>query len=99
MRFLCLPRHNHINQFGLSKLGHVQVIATNLKQRRMYNLTISYGSPFIDSINLTNGTIHDDSSGTANETSDKITAKTGKKMRQAMTHTWAPGTSHKLKTL
>jgi hypothetical protein len=22
MRFLCPPRHNHINQFGLSKQGH-----------------------------------------------------------------------------
>jgi hypothetical protein len=29
---LCLPRHNHINQFGLSKQGHAQVVATNLKQ-------------------------------------------------------------------
>jgi hypothetical protein len=25
-----------------------------LKQRRMYNITLSYGSSFIDSINLTN---------------------------------------------
>jgi hypothetical protein len=35
--------------------GHAQVIATNLKQRRMYNLTMSCGSSFMDSINLTNG--------------------------------------------
>jgi hypothetical protein len=42
---------------------------------------------------------HDDSSGTANETSDKITAKTGNGMRQARTHTWAPGTFTKLKSL
>jgi hypothetical protein len=35
----------------------------------------------------------DDSSGTANETSDKITGKTRNEMRQARTHTWAPGTS------
>jgi hypothetical protein len=41
---------------------------------------------------------HDDSSGTANETSDKITGKTGNETRQAMTHTWAPGTSQKLKS-
>jgi hypothetical protein len=33
--------------------GHAQVIATNLKQRRMYNLTMSCVSSFIDSINLT----------------------------------------------
>jgi hypothetical protein len=42
---------------------------------------------------------HDDSSGIANETSDKITGKTGNKMKQARTHTWAPDTSHKLKSL
>jgi hypothetical protein len=39
---------------------------------------------------------HDDSSGIANETSDKIT---GNETRQAMTHTWAPDTSPKLKSL
>jgi hypothetical protein len=43
--------------------------------------------------------IDDDSSGTANETSDKITGKTRNEMRQARTHTWAPGTSTKLKSL
>jgi hypothetical protein len=42
---------------------------------------------------------HDDSSGTANETSDKITRKTGNETRQARTHTWAPDTSPKLKSL
>jgi hypothetical protein len=42
---------------------------------------------------------HKDSNGTANETSDKITGKTRNKMREAMTHTWAPGTSPKLKSL
>jgi hypothetical protein len=35
--------------------GHAQVLAANLKQTRMYNLTMSYGSSFVDSINLTNG--------------------------------------------
>jgi hypothetical protein len=42
---------------------------------------------------------HDDSSGTANETSDKITEKTRNEMRQLSTHTWAPGISPKLKSL
>jgi hypothetical protein len=42
---------------------------------------------------------HDDSSSIANETSDKITGKTGNKMRQARTRTWAPSTSPKLKSL
>jgi hypothetical protein len=42
---------------------------------------------------------HDDSSGTTSETSDKIIGKTGNEMRQARTHTWAPDTSPKLKSL
>jgi hypothetical protein len=42
---------------------------------------------------------HDDSSGRANETSDKITGKTGSEMRQARTHTWVPDTFPKLKSL
>jgi hypothetical protein len=42
---------------------------------------------------------YDDSSGTANETSDKITGKTMNEMRQGSTHTWALGTSPKLKSL
>jgi hypothetical protein len=41
---------------------------------------------------------HDDSSGTANETSDKITRKTWNETRQARTHTSAPVTSPKLKS-
>jgi hypothetical protein len=42
---------------------------------------------------------HDDSSGTTNKTSDKITGKTGNEMTQVRTHTWAPDTSPKLKSL
>jgi hypothetical protein len=33
------------------------------------------------------------------KTSDEITGKVGKEMRQVQTHTWAPGTSPKLKSL
>jgi hypothetical protein len=42
---------------------------------------------------------HNDSSGTANETSDKITEKIRNETRQTITHTWTPGTSPKLKSL
>jgi hypothetical protein len=42
---------------------------------------------------------HDDSSGTANEISDKINGKSGNETRQARTHTRAPGTFPKLKYL
>jgi hypothetical protein len=33
------------------------------------------------------------------KTSDEITRKVGNEMRQVRTHTWAPGTSPKLKSL
>jgi hypothetical protein len=42
---------------------------------------------------------HDDNNGTASETSDKITRKNGNETRQARTHTWAPDTSPKFKSL
>jgi hypothetical protein len=42
---------------------------------------------------------HDDSSSTANKTTDKITKKTRNEMRLARTHIWAPDTSPKLKSL
>jgi hypothetical protein len=42
---------------------------------------------------------HDDCSAVGNETSEKITRKTGNQMRQASTHTWAPDTSPKHKSL
>jgi hypothetical protein len=41
---------------------------------------------------------HDKGSDTG-KTSNEITGKTGNKMRQVQTHTWAPGTSLKLKSL
>jgi hypothetical protein len=41
----------------------------------------------------------DNGSGTPNETSDKISRKAENGMRQARTHTWAPGISLKLKFL
>jgi hypothetical protein len=42
---------------------------------------------------------HDDNNGTSNKTSDKITGETENEMRKARTHTWAPVTSPKHKSL
>jgi hypothetical protein len=42
---------------------------------------------------------HDDSNSIPNETSDKLCGKTGNEPIQASTHTWALGTSPKLKSL
>jgi hypothetical protein len=61
------------------------------------------GVLFIDSINtklreaiLTSS--HDNGSDTC-KTSDEITGKVGNEMRRVRTHTWAPSTSPRLKSL
>jgi hypothetical protein len=43
--------------------------------------------------------IHTGNHGNDGKTSDEITRKAGNKMRQVRTHTWACGTSSKLKSL
>jgi hypothetical protein len=83
--------------------GHAQVIACNLKQRRMYNLTMSCGSSFywLDKHQTKEEILtssHDNGSDTG-KTSDEITGKVRNEMRQVRTHTWAPGISPKLKSL
>jgi hypothetical protein len=42
---------------------------------------------------------HDNGNGITNKISDEITGKTWNETRQAKTHTWAPSTSPKLKSL
>jgi hypothetical protein len=42
---------------------------------------------------------HDDNNGIASDSSNKISGKTGNETRQVRTHTWAPNTSPKLKSL
>jgi hypothetical protein len=79
---LCLPRHGDTNQFSLKNRGHAQVVATNLKQRRMYNLTISCGRVLLDilrhySLNcekiITNRIHARGNDDVDNKTSDEIT--------------------------
>jgi hypothetical protein len=55
MRFCVYQGTTTLISLVYQNRGHAQVIATNLKQRRMYNLTMSCGSSFIDSINIPNG--------------------------------------------
>jgi hypothetical protein len=47
--------HSYLHKKNYSCKKWVLHVATNLKQKRMYNLTMYHGSSFIDSINLTNG--------------------------------------------
>jgi hypothetical protein len=75
--------------------GHVQVVPTNLKQRRMYNLTMSCGGVLLDKLRhffnyekIITAKMHlrgnDD---VDNKTSDEMNRKMGNKTNRATTHT------------
>jgi hypothetical protein len=75
--------------------GHAQVVATNLKQRRMYNLTMSRGRVLLDMLRhflnykkIITARMHvrgnDD---VDNRTSDEMTRKMRNMINRATTHT------------
>jgi hypothetical protein len=72
------------------------VVATNLKQGRMYNLTISCGRVllgilrhfFLNYEKIIIARIHDRGNDDVdNKTSDEMTRKTGNRINRAITHT------------
>jgi uncharacterized protein YbgA (DUF1722 family) len=80
---------------GYKNKGHAQVVATNLKQRRMYNLTMSYERVLLDILrhflnyeNIITARMHarcnDDMD---NKASDEMTKKMGNMTNRATTHT------------
>jgi hypothetical protein len=76
--------------------GYAQLVATNLKQRRMYNLTMSCGRVLLDKLRhyffnyekIITARMHargkDD---VDNKTSDEMTRKMGNRTNRATTHT------------
>jgi hypothetical protein len=75
--------------------GHAQVVGTNLKQRRMYNLTMSCGRVLLDTLRhflnyekIITARMHargiDD---VDNKTSDEMTTKIGNMTNRETTHT------------
>jgi uncharacterized protein YbgA (DUF1722 family) len=75
--------------------GHAQVVATNLKQRRMYNLTMSYRRVLLD---ILRHFLHNEKIITAwmqvrgnddvdNKTGDEMTRKMGNRTNRVTTHT------------
>jgi hypothetical protein len=77
------------------KKGHAQVVGTNLKQRRMYNLTMSCGRDLLDTLRhflnyqkIITARMHargnDDID---NKTSDEMNRKMGNRTNGATTHT------------
>jgi hypothetical protein len=75
--------------------GHAQVVGTNLKQSRMYNLTMSCGRVLLDTLRhflnyekiitaMMRARGNDD---VDNKTSDKMTRKMGNRTNRATSHT------------
>jgi uncharacterized protein YbgA (DUF1722 family) len=75
--------------------GHAQVVATNLKQRRMYNLTMSYGRVLLDILRhflnyekiITARMQVRGNDYVKNKTSDEMTRKMGNRTNKATIHT------------
>jgi hypothetical protein len=76
--------------------GHAQVVVTNLKQRRMCNLTMSYGRVLLDIVrnfflnyeNILTTRIHARANDDVDhKTSDEMTRKMGNWTKRATTHT------------
>jgi hypothetical protein len=78
-----------------TNLKQAQVAATNLKQRRMYNLTMSCGRVFLDKLRhffnykkIITARMHARGNDDVdNKTSDELTRKMGNRTNRAITHT------------
>jgi hypothetical protein len=74
---------------------HAEVVATNLKQRMMYNSTMSCGRVFLDNYDtffnyeniITARTHARDNDDVNNKTSDEMSRKMGNMTNRATTHT------------
>jgi hypothetical protein len=97
MRFCVYQDITTLIKSGYKNKGHAQVVATNLKQRRMYNLIMSYGRVLLDILRhfskknyekIITVRIHvrgnDD---VDNKISEEMTRKIGNMTNRATTHT------------
>jgi hypothetical protein len=95
MRFCVYQGLTTLINSAYKNRGHAQVVATNLKQRRMYNVTISCGRVLLEILRhilnyekIITARMHarhnDDMD---NKTSDEMTRKMGNKTNRVTTHT------------
>jgi hypothetical protein len=95
MRFYVYQVITTLINLAYKNRGHAQVVGTNLKQRRMYNLTMSCGRVLLDKLRhflnykkIITARMHvrgnDD---VDNKTSDEMTRKMGNRTNRATTHT------------
>jgi hypothetical protein len=95
MRFCIYQGITTIINSAYKNRGHTQVVATNLKQRRMYNLTMSYGRVLLDILRhflnyekISTTRMHDRGNDDVhNKTSDEMTRKMRNRTNRATTHT------------
>jgi hypothetical protein len=94
MRFCVYQGITTLINSTYKNMGHAQVVTTNLKQRRMYNLTMSCGRVLLDILRhflnyekIITARMHamgNDDVG--NKTSDEMTRKMGNITNRATTH-------------
>jgi hypothetical protein len=95
MRFCVYQGITTLINSAYKNKGHAQVVRTNLKQRRMYNLTISYGRVLFDTLRhllnyekiITTRMHAKGNDDVDNKTSDEMTRKMVNRTNRATTHT------------
>jgi hypothetical protein len=95
MRFCVYQSITTLINLSYKNRGHAQVVATNLKQRRMYNLTVSCGRVLLDTLRhllnyekIITARIHARGNDDVdNKTRDEMTRKIGNRINRAVTHT------------
>jgi hypothetical protein len=95
MRFCVYQGITTLINSAYKNRGHAQVVPTNIKQRRMYNLTMSYGRDLLDILRhfsnyekIITSRMHDRGNDDVdNKTSDEMTRKMGNMTNRATTHT------------
>jgi hypothetical protein len=99
MRFCVYQGITTLINLTYKNRGHAQVDATNLKQRWMYNLTMSCGRVLLDKLRhfflnyekKITASMHDRGNHDVdNKTSDEMTRKMGNRTNKGTTHTRAP---------
>jgi hypothetical protein len=95
MRFYVYQDITTLINSAYKNRGHAQVVATNLKQIRMYNLTMSRGRVLLDILRhfflnyekIITARIHARGNDDVdNKTSDEMTRKMGNRTNKAITH-------------
>jgi hypothetical protein len=95
MRFCVYQGITTLINLAYKNRGHAQVVATNIKQMRMYNVTMSCGRVLLDTLRhflnyekIITARLNDRGNNDVdNKTSDEMTRKMGNRTNRATTHT------------